>query len=298
MKPRRHPFADKMSHMDRRYFLQAGATFALAHGVLRAAPKWAKAPVGLELYSVREDFAKDMPGTLKVVAKAGYQGVEMWGPYADWTIDKAKEFKKIVNDLGMKVLSTHTGAKFFADDQLGKVAELNGILETRFMIMSSAGPVKGLDGWKEVAAKLNKAAEKLKPMGKRTGFHNHALEFTPLEGTRPIEVLAKETGKDVVLQLDVGTCIAAGSDPVAWINANPGRFGSLHLKDWKSGGKDVREGYRCLFGEGDAKWKEIFDAAAKKGGLEHLLIEQEGSTYTPFETIEKCYVNFKKLRDS
>lgn len=291
-------FPDKMSYMDRRAFLQTGAYVALGQGVLRAAPKWAKAPVGLELYSVRNEFAKDMAGTLQVVAKAGYQGVEMWGPYAEWNVEKAKEFKKIVNDLGMKVLSTHTGAKFFSPDLLGKVAELNGVLETRFMIMSSAGPVKGLDGWKEVAAKLNLAAEKLKPMGKATGFHNHATEFTPLEGKRPIEVLAKETGKDVVLQLDVGTCIAAGSDPVAWIEANPGRFRSLHLKDWKSGGKDVHEGYRCLFGEGDAKWKDIFAAAAKKGGLEHLLIEQEGSAYTPFETIEKCMVNFKKLRDS
>jgi sugar phosphate isomerase/epimerase len=284
--------------MQRRSFLEATAGFALSSGILRAAPKWAKAPVGLELYSVREDFMKDMPGTLKVVAEAGYQGVEMWGPYGDWTVAQAKDFKKIVNDLGMKVLSTHTGAKYFNDDLLGKVAELNGVLETRFMIMSSAGAVKDLNGWKEVAAKLNKAAEKLKPMGKRTGFHNHAVEFTPLEGKRPIEVLAQETGKDVVLQLDVGTCIAAGSDPVAWIKQNPGRFGSLHLKDWKSGTASVRDGYKCLFGEGDAKWKDIFDAAANKGGLEHLLIEQEGSAFTPFETIEKCIANFKKLRDS
>jgi sugar phosphate isomerase/epimerase len=282
--------------MDRRELLQWGAGIALGSGVLRAAPKWAKAPVGLELYSVREDFMKDMPGTLKVVAQAGYQGVEMWGPYADWNLDQAKEFKKIVTDLGMKVMSTHTGAKYFADDLLGKVADLNALFETRFMIMSSAGAVKSLDGWKEVAAKLNKAGEKLRPLGKRTGFHNHALEFTPLEGVRPMEILAKETGKDVVLQLDVGTCIAAGSDPVAWIERNPGRFGSLHLKDWKGGLKDAREGYRVLFGEGDAKWKAIFGAAAKKGGLEHLLIEQEGGAYTPFETIAKCMVNFKKLR--
>jgi sugar phosphate isomerase/epimerase len=101
-----------------------------------------------------------------------------------------------------------------------------------------------------------------------------------------------------VLQLDVGTCIAAGSDPVAWIAANPGRFASLHLKDWKSGLKDVRAGYRVLFGEGDAQWARIFEAAAKKGKTEHLLIEQEGGDFTPFETIEKCLANFKKLRNS
>jgi sugar phosphate isomerase/epimerase len=144
--------------MHRRNFCQLAPSIALGAGFLKAAPKWAKLPVGLELYSVREEFMKDMAGTLKVVAKAGYQGVEMWGPYAEWTPDKAKEFKAIVRDLGMSVMSTHTNAKYFGDDLLPKVLDLNSILETRFMIMSSAGPVKGLDGWKAVAERLNNAA--------------------------------------------------------------------------------------------------------------------------------------------
>ncbi|MDX2269499.1 MAG: sugar phosphate isomerase/epimerase [Bryobacter sp.] len=282
--------------MQRRQFLQRGAAFALGSTLLQAAPKWAKIPVGLELFSVREDFMKDMPGTLKVVAKAGYQGVEMWGPYADWDVAKAKEFTKICQDLGMKVFSAHTGAKYFAPEHLDKVVELNGIMGTRFMIMSSAGQLKTLDAWKQVAAQLNNAAAKLKPLGKRTGFHNHALEFTPLEGMKPIELLAKETSKDVVLQLDVGTCLAAGSDPIAWVKANPGRFGSLHLKDWTGAKGDVRAGYRILFGEGYQQWPALFDQAVKTGGAEHFLIEQEGSDTTPYETIAKCMQNYKKMR--
>ncbi|MDL5050999.1 sugar phosphate isomerase/epimerase family protein [Oscillatoria amoena NRMC-F 0135] len=283
--------------MQRRQFLQAGPAFVLGSSILRAAPKWAKVPIGLELYSVREDFMKDMPGTLKVVAQAGYQGVEMWGPYADWDAAKAKEFTKMVHDLGMKVFSTHTGYKYFAPEYLNQVADLNGIMETRFMVMSSAGQIKNLDGWKEVAAKLNVAAEKLKPMGKRTGFHNHAVEFTPLEGKRPIEVLAKETPSSVVLQLDVGTCLAAGSDPIAWVKANPGRFGSVHLKDWKAGTGDVRTGYHVLFGEGYQNWPALLEAAATKGSAEHFLIEQEGGVkHTPYETIAKCLENYKRMR--
>ncbi len=252
-------------------------------------------PIGLELFSVRKAFAADMVGTLKAVGKMGYDGVEFFGPYADWTPAQAKEAKKVLDDAGMKCLSAHTGAKYFSPEQIERVMELNSILGSRFMIMSSAGKVTSLDGWKEVAGKLNMAAAKLKPLGKGTGFHNHALEFTPLEGVKPIEVLAKETTKDVVLQLDVGTSIEAGSDPVAWIQANPGRIKSLHMKDWKRGMANPHDGYQVLLGEGEAKWKEIVAAAIQTGGVEHLLVEQEGSRYSELETAAKCLENIKKI---
>jgi sugar phosphate isomerase/epimerase len=268
--------------MDRRSFLAATAAASLMQGAV-------KKPIGLELYSVRKEFAKDMPATLKAVGKMGYDGVEFFGPYADWTVEQAKEAKKILDGTGMKCLSAHTGAKYFSPEHLDRVIELNSILGSRFMIMSSAGKVEGLDGWKGVAAKLNTAAEK------GTGFHNHALEFKPIGDVKPIEVLAKETMKDVVLQLDVGTCIEAGTDPVAWIKANPGRIKSLHMKDWKKGMEKPHDGYRVLLGEGSADWKAIVKECMKTGGVEHLLVEQEGSAFSELETAEKCLVNFKKL---
>ena len=79
------------------------------------------------------------------------------------------------------------------------------------------------------------------------GYHNHQTEFKPLEGKRPIEVIAANTAKDVMLQFDVGTCIEAGSDPVAWINQNPGRIRSMHCKDYSP---EAGKGYKVLFGEG------------------------------------------------
>jgi len=97
-------------------------------------------------------------------------------------------------------------------------------------MMATAGRVDGLDGWKKVADTLNRAADQLRPAGMRTGYHNHQAEFKPLEGRRPIEVLAANTTPDVMLQLDVGTCIEAGSDPVAWVEQNPGR---IRLRDPK-----------------------------------------------------------------
>jgi sugar phosphate isomerase/epimerase len=105
-----------------------------------------------------------------------------------------------------------------------------------------------------------------------------------------MEVLASGTPKDVMLQLDVGTCIEAGSDPVAWIKANPGRIRSIHCKDWSP---DPDKGYRVLIGEGVAPWKKIRQAAETVGGVEYYLIEQEGSRFPELETARRCLDNWK-----
>ena len=156
--------------------------------------------------------------------------------------------------------------------------------------MSTAGKVTTIDGWKKVAETLNKANEKLGESGMHSGYHNHALEWKAIDGQRPMDVLAENTSKSVVLQFDVGTCVEMGDDPVAWINKNPGRIKSLHLKDWAPG-----KGYRVLFGEGVCPWKKIFAAAEADGGVEFYLIEQEGSQYPEMETVERCLVSYHEL---
>ena len=95
------------------------------------------------------------------------------------------------------------------------------------------------------------------------------------------------------MQLDVGTCMEAGGDPVAWIKAHPGRIRSLHLKDWGAG---ADRGYRVLFGEGATPWKAVLDAAEDRGGAEYYLIEQEGSRLPSIETAAQCLANYRKLR--
>jgi len=250
-------------------------------------------PVGLELYSVRDELAKDPMGTVRAVAKMGYEVVEFFSPYYQWTPDYAKEMRKLLDDLGIRCPSTHNGANAFTPDGIQKAIELNQILGAKYVVMASAGRVTDLDGWKAVAERLSQASEKFKPLGMRAGFHNHKLEFVPLEGKRPMEVLAANTPKDVTLQLDVGTCVDAGADPVAWIKANPGRITSIHCKEWAAG---EGKGYRMLFGEGDAPWLKIFEAAESVGGVEYYLIEQEGSRFSSLETAERCLASYKKLR--
>ena len=105
-----------------------------------------------------------------------------------------------------------------------------------------------------------------------------------------MEVIAKNTKPTVLLQLDVGTCVEAGSDPVAWIRANPGRIRSLHCKDWSP---DPAKAYTVLFGEGTADWKAIFKAAESVGGVEYYLVEQEGSRFSELDTARKCLESFR-----
>jgi sugar phosphate isomerase/epimerase len=268
---------------------------ALAGSIPLAASAWARqtsVPIGIELYSVRNELMKDLNGTVTAVAKLGYQVVEFYSPYFEWSVDQAKSVRKLLDDLGIKCLSTHNGANSISAEGLTKAIELNQIIGSKYIIVASAGRVSGADGWKGFAERLTGAAEKLRPLGMYTGFHNHQTEWRPVDGQRPMDILATNTPKDVALQLDCGTCVEAGADPVAWINANPGRIKSAHLKDWSA-----KNGYAVAFGEGDVPWKPLLDAAEKTGGVEYYLIEQE--TAAPGESVamaERCLQNYKKLR--
>ncbi len=249
-------------------------------------------PTGLELYSVREELKKDPEGTVRAVAQMGYQGVEFYAPYFDWSESQAKQMRKLLDDLGIRCFSTHNNSSYLSPEKIGRARDMNLILGSKYIVMASSDPKPGLDGWKAVADALNAAADQLESSGLKTGYHNHRREFTPVENQRPIEILAKNTKPSVMLQLDVGTCLEAGSDPVAWIRANPGRIRSLHLKDWSP---DPEKGYKVLFGEGAAEWKNIFEAAESAGGVEYYLIEQEGSRFTELDTAHRCLQSFRLI---
>jgi len=277
--------------VSRRSFLAMAGGLPLAASVLAQSKK---VPIGIELYSVRNELTKDLPGTVTAVAKMGYQVVEFYSPYFSWTPDQAKEVRKLLDDLGIRCLSTHNGGASYTAEGLPKAIELNQIIGSTSIVMASPGKVAGLDGWKALAGQLTAVAEKLRPLGMATGFHNHQSEWRPVEGQRPMDILAAGTPKDVTLQLDAGTCVEAGADPVAWIKANPGRIRSIHLKDWGAG---EGRGYAVAFGEGDVPWKGIFAAAETTGGIEYYLIEQEVSA--PGQALamaQRCLDNYRKLR--
>jgi len=267
-------------------------SFVALAGTALAAPPRKHVPIGLELYSVRDELKADLMGTVRAVAQMGYECVEFYSPYYDWTPDYAKQVRKLLDELKIRCHSTHNSFRGLTAEGLPKAIELNQIIGSKHIVMASPGRIENLDSWKRVAETLTAASAKLKSLGMRAGYHNHGAEWPAVEGKRPMDVIATGTPKDVVLQLDTGPCFELGIDAVAFIKANPGRITSMHVKDWSPG---EGKGYRVLVGEGSGKWKEIMDAAESVGGIEYYLIEQE-SSLTPIDTVRKCLENFRKLR--
>jgi sugar phosphate isomerase/epimerase len=281
----------RTSELSRRTFLSMAAALPFAaSAALRGART---VPVGLELYSVRGDLAKDLLGTVAAVGKMGYQVVEFYAPYLEWTPERAKGVRKVLDDTGLKCHSTHNNGPSFTPDGLKKAIELNQIIGSTAIIMASAPRATGIDAWKTLGDQLTAVSAQLKPLGMTTGYHNHQVEWRPVDGKRPMDVIAASTPKDVTLQFDVGTCLEVGADPIAWITANPGRIRSVHCKDWAPG-----RGYDVAFGDGAAPWKKIFEAVDATGGVEYYLIEQEtgASSIGELPMVQRCLVNWKKLR--
>jgi sugar phosphate isomerase/epimerase len=286
--------AMRYMHVSRRSFLATSVVVPFAFRSMAAASAPASIPVGLELYSVRESLKTDLEGTVRAVAQMGYQCVEFYAPYFEWSDSQAKQMRQLMDGLGIRCYSTHNNEDYLTAPKVDHALALNVILGTRYMVQAWSDPKPNLDGYKVLADHLNAAAEKLAPAGLKVGYHNHDAEWKLIDGKRPMEVLAANTKPTVMLQLDVGTCLEAGADPVAWIQANPGRIHSIHCKDWSP---DPNVGYKTLFGEGKADWKGIFRAAENGGGVEYYLVEQEGSRYSELETARRCLEGFRAAHE-
>src|SRR5215470_717940 len=162
----------KTIHWDRRTFLQASTVLPFSFSAKYAMPA-AKVPVGIEMYSVRNTMAKDLNGTVKAVAAAGYQGLEFYAPYYDWTPQQAKGMRKLLDDLGVRCFSTHNDSGYFAADKIDHAREVNLILGSKYMVMASSHEGATADAWKQVADNLNNASDKLSADGLGVGYHNH-----------------------------------------------------------------------------------------------------------------------------
>jgi sugar phosphate isomerase/epimerase len=274
--------------LSRRSFLAISA----AATVSAAAPTGKEnLPVGLELYSVRDELKKDLTGTLQGVAQMRYQCVEFYAPYYQWTLDYAKQVRKELDSLNLRCYSTHNGLDALKPHGINKAIELNQAIGAHYIVLAHPGDdVKQPEDWRRIADLLNQANQTMTRQGLHAGYHNHEAEWRPVDGKKPLEILAASTDKSVMLQLDVGTCLEAGSDPVEWVETNPGRIRSMHCKDWSP-----EKGYKVLFGQGTAPWKKLFAAAESKGGIEFYLIEQEGSDYSEMETAARCLSAFREM---
>src|SRR5215813_4914374 len=164
--------------LSRRTFLALSATLPWALRADGSTP----IPVGLELYSVRNELQRDPRATVRAVAKMGYQGVELYAPYFDWSEQETKQMRKLLDELGIRCFSTHNNSSYMNAENIERARDKNLILGSKYVVMASSQPGPGLEGWKVVADALNFAAEKLEASGLKAGYHNHQPEFTPVDG--------------------------------------------------------------------------------------------------------------------
>jgi sugar phosphate isomerase/epimerase len=248
--------------------------------------------VGAQLYTVR-DFTKTIDGvaeSLKKVADIGYKAIQISG-FGD--VDP-KEVAKIVDDLGLTVASTHRSWEAFLND-------LDTEIEIHKLWNCVHPAIGGLprdyhvpDGVKRLRDELTPIAEKLAAEGMDFSYHNHNHELVKWDGVTWLEMLYDQIPPEILkAEIDTYWIQAGGADPALWVQKCAGREPLLHLKDMII--TPQREQRFAEIGEGNLNWAAIMDAA-KKGGVEWYLVEQDRSyERDPFESLAISYRNLVKM---
>jgi len=275
------PFTDTMN---RRAFLHrtAAGTATLALGLEAARAATPKIPVGLQLYSVREQCARDLPGTIAAVGRIGYKGVEFAGYHGR----SAKDLRKLLDDHGLVCCGTHTPLDSILPDKLQETIEFNLTLGNKYLIVPWMEN-KTRQAWLEKAKLFNDVADLVKPRGLLVGYHAHAHDFEKFDGMTAWDIFFGGTKAEVVMQLDTSNCRDGGADPVAVLKQYPGRAKTIHLK--ASGGSP-----EAVIGEDKVDWASVFNFCEGPGATQWYIVEHESSR-DPLDAVKRCYAALQKL---
>jgi sugar phosphate isomerase/epimerase len=246
-------------------------------------------PIGLQLYSVRNECAKDLPAMLAAVAAMGYQGVEFAGYHGR----SAAELRGLLDDNGLKCCGTHLAIGALTGDELSRTVEFNRTLGNEFLIVASLpdGMLSVRQRCLETARAFNEISHQIETYGMRVGYHNHAADLRPLDGETPWDIVFANTRTEVVMQVDTANMIAGGGDPMLCLRKYPGRAATLHLKEHSSSNP------AALLGEGDVDWQGLFEVVGAQGATEWFIVEHEGDAIPPLVAVERCLASLKKLRE-
>ncbi|MCE7066862.1 sugar phosphate isomerase/epimerase [Dyadobacter sp. CY326] len=286
--------------ISRKSFMKA-STFMLAAPMLSKLDFAAKASskIGLQLYTLRQDLSKDLEGTLKKVAAIGYKEVELFG-YNDGKFfgKSPKEFKAILDGLGLDPVSGHYGAGVQMKDQKGTLSNdwqraVDDAASIGQKYVNCAyltdGERKSIEDYKKYVDLFNKSGEVAKKAGLQFGYHNHDFEFKKMDGQLPYDLIASTDPDLVKLELDLYWIVKAGLDPVDLFKKYPGRFPLWHVKDMDKGDQSFAE-----VGTGSIDFKKIFDAR-KIAGMTHFFVEQDVAKRPALEAIDISFKNVTKM---
>jgi sugar phosphate isomerase/epimerase len=269
-----------MPAMSRRAFIKNSASSAAAAGLLSAGAFDLHAnplglPIGCQTWPVREQIAKDFPGTLKMLAGAGFQTIEMCSPvgyddsgFGGLTKYKGSELRKIINDAGLQCISSHFGLDELRKNQEERIAWAKDLGLEQMLVASLDGPKHPtMDDVKRAAEEYNKIGEKAAEAGIRQGLHNENFETSSVNGKRTYDVLIELLDPRYVnFQFQIST-ISEGFDAAQYFDKYPGRFFSMHVQGWNTATKKI-----APVGQDSLDWKKIF-TAAKTGGLKNYFVE-------------------------
>ena len=249
--------------------------------------------IGLQLYTVRAALDKDFSGTLSRVAKDGYKEVELASFFADLKNfnPPPKKARAILGSFGLTAPSTHVPYTALSEENWPLVIEASELLGHKYIVNPGIDPElrKTADGWKRAAATFNRAGKESMQSGIQLAYHNHVVEFQPVDGQLPYHILLTECDpKFVKMEMDLGWAHHAGVDPVEYFEKYPGRFPLVHVKDFDAHGEmtDV--------GKGEIDWKRIF-AKSNVAGIKHYFVEFDNPK-SPFDSIQASYAYLEKLR--
>ncbi|HUX44955.1 MAG TPA: sugar phosphate isomerase/epimerase [Terracidiphilus sp.] len=271
-----------MSAISRREFLKVTATNAAVAGFLSAGALELRAnplgmPIGCQTWPVRPQIAKDFPGTIKLLAGAGFQSIEMCSPlgyaksgFADVGKYSGAEFRRILSDAGVTCISSHFTIQELRKEQERSIAWAKEVGLEQMMVPSLDGPKNPtMDDVKRAADEYNRMAEKAHKAGLQQGLHNEGFELTTVDGQRTYDLLFKLLDPKLVkFQFQVST-IEQGFHAASYFRKYPGRFISMHVQGW-----DAKTRKIVPVGQGTLNWKDIFEAA-KVGGIKNYFVEME-----------------------
>jgi len=269
-----------MSKISRRQFVRAAATAAAAAGFLTADALELGAnplgmPIGCQTWPVRQMIAKDFPGTIKQLAEAGFQAIELCSPvgYADSGFAglakyTGAELQSILGEAQVQCVSSHFDIKELRENQAGRIAWAKSIGLTQMIVPSLGGPRHPtMDDVKRAADEYNKMGEQAAKAGIQQGLHNEDFELTTVDGKRTYDLLFDLLDPKLVkFQFQVST-ISRGYDAAEYFDKYPGRFISMHVQGWSAETRKI-----TAVGQGTLDWKKIF-TAAKTGGIKNYFVE-------------------------
>jgi sugar phosphate isomerase/epimerase len=269
-----------MPAISRRAFFKNAAAGAAGAGILSAGARELRAnplgmPIGCQTYPVGNMIAKDFPGTIKQLAGAGFQTIELCSPvgYADSGFAglakyKGAELRRIFGDLGVQCVSSHFDIKELRENLAGRIAWANDLGLTQMMVPSLDGPRNPtMDDVKRAAEEYNRMGEQSAKTGIQQGLHNEGFELSMVGGKRTYDLLLDLLDPKLVkFQFQVST-ISRGYDAAEYFTKYPGRFVSMHVQDWSAVTRKT-----MAVGQGTLDWTKIF-TAAKTGGLKNYFVE-------------------------